>query len=117
MNEPEHNSREPLDPLDALLRASRPTLADEGFTTRVLLALPPRRRGVSLRLALLVAALLGGTLLLGWLGPEPAGGMSGFLQAASRGDLRALPPLLPALVGLGSLACGLTAVALEEDWA
>ncbi len=117
MNEPVRNPLEPLDPLDALLQASRPTLADEGFTNRVLLALPPRRRRVPLRLALLTTALVGATVLLVLQGHALIGRLPSLAQQAHQGDLAALLPLLPVLGALGSLGWALAAVALEDDWA
>jgi hypothetical protein len=65
MNPPENN-----DPLDALLREQNPHIADEGFTRRVIAALPPRRSRFPLRQAFLLGATLAGwvlaVLLLPW---------------------------------------------------
>ncbi len=56
------------DPLDALLREQNTYLEDNGFTARVLAALPPRRRLAWVRPALILGATaLGCVLAVRWL--------------------------------------------------
>jgi hypothetical protein len=80
MNPPEEN-----DPIDALLREQNPYVNDDGFTQRVITALPRRRR------AWLRTVLLLGTTTVGWV------------LAILWVPWRNLPPLdLSALVSLNS---------------
>ena len=63
MNPPETN-----DPLDALLREQNPYVEDDGFTKRVVSALPCRRPRFPLRrIFLLGAAVIGSVLAVLWL--------------------------------------------------
>jgi hypothetical protein len=62
MNRPEDN-----DPLDALLREQNPHIDDNGFTGRVLAALPRRRRTWLRPLILLGSAVIGSALAVRWL--------------------------------------------------
>ena len=63
MNRPEEN-----DPLDALLREQNPYVEDNGFTKRVISALPRRRPQFRLRAVLLLgAAVIGSVLAVLWL--------------------------------------------------
>ena len=56
------------DPLDALLREQNTYLEDNGFTARVMAALPPRRRHARMRTALILGATaLGCVLAVRWL--------------------------------------------------
>jgi hypothetical protein len=62
MNPPDTN-----DPLDTLLREQNPYLEDNGFTARVIAALPPRRRAWLRPSVLLGAVALGYFLALLWV--------------------------------------------------
>src|SRR5437867_8218496 len=63
MNPPETN-----DPLDALLREHNTYIDDNGFTARVLAALPPRRRRAWWRPTLLLGATaIGCVLAILWI--------------------------------------------------
>ncbi|HVU08838.1 MAG TPA: DUF5056 domain-containing protein [Verrucomicrobiae bacterium] len=63
MNPPETN-----DPLDALLREQNQYVEDNGFTARVVAALPRRRAGFSLRQIILVSVVtIGFVLAVLWL--------------------------------------------------
>ncbi|HVU27985.1 MAG TPA: DUF5056 domain-containing protein [Verrucomicrobiae bacterium] len=63
MNPPETN-----DPLDALLRGQNQYVADNGFTARVVAALPRRRAEFSLRQIILVSVVtIGFVLAVLWL--------------------------------------------------
>jgi hypothetical protein len=104
------------DPLDALLREGEPYIADNGFTTRVVAALP-RRRLTWLRPAILLgAALTGFVLVAQWLpqtaeifAMEPADGLVLRFNAES---LTGVPALL---IALGSLFWGVFAALKWED--
>jgi len=58
---------EDKDPLDAVLREQHPYIEDDGFTTRVLAALPPRRRTWLRPILLLGATAIGSALAIQWL--------------------------------------------------
>src|SRR5208283_278691 len=62
MNPPESN-----DPLDALLREQDSYIEDNGFTARVVAALPRRRRAWLRPGFLLGAVTIGSVLAVGWL--------------------------------------------------
>jgi len=62
MNPPETN-----DPLDAWLREQDKYIEDNGFTARVVAALPRRRRAWLRPVILLGAVTIGSVLAVGWL--------------------------------------------------
>ena len=111
MNPPEAN-----DPLDALLRESDAYIEDQGFTARVMDALPPRRR-TWLRSAILFgAALIGFTFIAWWLPPArdifvtaPDGGL------AVQFNLQSLLTAGALLVATASLIWGVIAAVRWED--
>jgi hypothetical protein len=111
MESPETN-----DPLDELLRVGEPYIADNGFTTRVVAALP-RRRQTWLRPAILLgAALIGFVLVARWL-PEtgeifsvgPAGAL------VLRFNAGTLAGVLALVIALGSLFWSVFAALRWED--
>jgi hypothetical protein len=61
------NQTEDKDPLDALLREQNTHIDDDGFTGRVLAALPPRRRAWLRPTVLLGATAIGSALAVRWL--------------------------------------------------
>jgi hypothetical protein len=62
------NTPDEKDPLDTLLREQNAYVNDEGFTVRVMAALPERRRRSWLQPALLLgAAAIGSALAVRWL--------------------------------------------------
>jgi hypothetical protein len=61
------NRPEDKDPLDALLREQDAHIDDNGFTQRVLTALPPRRRAWLRPAVLLGATAFGSGLAIRWL--------------------------------------------------
>ncbi len=61
------NRPEDKDPLDVLLREQNPHIDDDGFTARVLTALPPRRRAWLRPTVLLGATAIGSALASRWL--------------------------------------------------
>jgi hypothetical protein len=109
-------SPEAPDPLDALLREPEPHIPDEGFTRRVLGALPPRRRLDPLRLTLFAAAWLGGAVILLLRSPALGDTPAAFFQHARHFELAPLLALAPIVLGLGCLVWALATWALEE-WA
>jgi hypothetical protein len=62
MNQPEEN-----DSLDVLLREQNPHIDDDGFTGRVLAALPRRHRAWLRPIFLLVVTAVGSALAIRWL--------------------------------------------------
>ncbi len=107
-------SPEAPDPLDTLLREAEPQIPDDGFTTRVLAALPPRRRPDPLRLVFFAAAWLAGLVVLLLRAPNVGGALTAFLQHARHGELIALLTLAPVVLALGCLLWALATWALEE---
>lgn len=110
MESPNLNSSDPLDrELQSLLAAA--PLPDDGFSARVLAALPPRRKtflGLARR-DWLVALLAAGAVV--WLSPHgAAGGWQGFIGAlestlTALGDALQNPgPLLALATIVGTLA-------------
>ncbi len=109
-------SSEHPDPLDALLRESEAHIPDDGFTARVLAALPPRRRFDPLRLAFFGAAWLAGAVILVLRAPAVAPTAIAFLQHARHGELALLFASAPIVFAAGCLAWALASWAIEE-WA
>jgi hypothetical protein len=114
MNPPPAPSRPPDDPLDALLREADEYIPDEGFTRRVMAALPPRRRREWRRAGILAGATLLGGALAAWQLPAPAA-----VSELAAMDWRAAAPqliqlLLPVLTALAALGWSLYALITEE---
>ena len=107
MNPPETN-----DPLDALLREQDKYIEDNGFTARVVAALPRRRR-VWLRPVLLLGAVaIGSVLAVLWL---PWGNLRAFdLSALPSLDFQSLASWMLVLSVMASLVWG-TISALEWE--
>ena len=109
MNPPETN-----DPLDAWLREQEKYIEDNGFTARVVAALPRRRRAWLRPVLLLGAVAIGSVLAVLWLpwGNLPVLDSSALLSL----DPRVLMPWLLVLSVMASLVWG-TISALEwEDY-
>jgi hypothetical protein len=110
MSPPESNG-----PLDALLRENDAYVEDQGFTARVMTALPPRRRRSRLRPALLLGATVIGFLLLAWWLP----GLRDVFAASPSEELSPNVQLFLVLGALfaaaASLFLGLFAVLRWED--
>ena len=115
MNNNLPTSSERPDPFDALLRESEAHIPDDGFTARVLVALPPRRRFEPLRVALFAAAWLAGAVILLVHAPALVGTATAFLQHARHGELAPLLALAPVVFAVGCLVWALASWALE-DW-
>ena len=107
MNPPENN-----DPLDALLREQNKYIEDDGFTARVVAALPRRRRALLCPIFLLGATTIGSVLAVLWLpwGNLPVPDLSALLSL----DSQVLMPWVLVLSVMASLVWG-TISALEWD--
>jgi|ERR1035438_8178084 hypothetical protein len=107
MNPPETN-----DPLDALLREQDKYIEDNGFTARVVAALPRRRRAWLHPVLLLGAVAIGSVLAVGWLpwGNLPVLDTSAMLSL----DSQVLMPWMLMLMVMASLVWG-TISALEWE--
>jgi hypothetical protein len=107
MNPPETN-----DPLDALLREQDKYIEDNGFTARVVAALPRRRRAWLRPVLLLGAVAIGSVLAVCWLpwGNLPALDSSALLSL----DSQVLMPWMLVLSVMASLVWG-TISALEWE--
>jgi len=107
MNPPETN-----DPLDALLREQNPYVEDNGFTKRVILALPRRRPQSRLRpILLLGTAAIGSVLAALWLplGDLPALNWSALIALNSY-------VLLPWVLVLSVIASLVLATVAAVQW-
>jgi ABC-type multidrug transport system permease subunit len=108
------NQPEAKDPLDALLREQNPYVEDNGFTTRVISALPHRRSRFRLRqIFLLGATALGSVLAVLWLPWEnlPVLNWSALLSPNSH----VLLPWVLVLSVVGSLIGAFIAAVQWED--
>ena len=114
MNNNSPTSPERPDPIEALLHESEAHVPDDGFTARVLAALPSRRRFDPLRLALFAAAWLAGVAILLVHAPTFAGTTAIFLQYARHGEVAALLALAPVVFAAGCLVWALAVWAIEE---
>jgi hypothetical protein len=114
MNNTSPTSPERPDPFDALLREAGAQIPDDGFTARVLAALPPRRRFDPLRLALFAVAWLAGAAILFLHAPSLVGTATAFLQHARHGELAPLLALAPVVFAAGCLVWALAVWAIEE---
>jgi hypothetical protein len=107
------NRPEDKDPLDVLLREQNPHIDDDGFTARVLTALPPRRRAWLRPTVLLGATAIGSVLASRWL---PWENLSPFdLSAPLSLNSQVLLPWLLVLSVAASLAWAVTAAVQGED--
>ncbi|HWX21531.1 MAG TPA: hypothetical protein VN578_16640 [Candidatus Binatia bacterium] len=115
MNDKPLKADETPDPIERLLRESVTPLPDDGFTRRVMLALPPRGRPDLLRFGLLGSALLAGAVVFLCRAPAAGETVLEFLRHARHGEWVLVLGLAPVIVGLGALLWGLVSVALEES--
>ena len=107
------NRLEDKDPLDVLLREQNPHIDDDGFTARVLTALPRRRRAWLRPTVLLGATVIGSALASRWL---PWENLSPFdLSALLSLNSQVLLPWLLVLSVAASLAWAVTAAVQGED--
>jgi hypothetical protein len=111
MNNNLPNAPETNDPLDALLREADGYIPDNGFTARVITALPARRKHSWRRFAVLSTAMLIGAVLAAWQLPSAiamVGTMPKQWSAFHWQTLFAFVPLLAALASLGWVAFAVT---------
>jgi len=108
MNPPETN-----DPLDALLHEQDKYIEDNGFTARVVAALPRRRRAWLRPVLLLGAVAIGSVLAVGWLpwGNLPVLDSSALFSLNSQ----VLMPWVLVLSVVASLAWGTVSALQWED--
>ena len=107
MNSPETN-----DPIDKLLREQDTYIADDGFTRRVIGALPRRRR-VFPRMILLAAIAVGLVMVAGWM-PWKNLPPFDYTQVFNR-DSNILSAWLPFIaVGVALVSAALNALRREE---
>ena len=109
MNRPEQN-----DPLDALLREQNPYVEDDGFTRRVISALPSRPSRFPLcQIFLLVVTAIGSALAISQLpwGNLPALNLSALITLNSQ----VLLPWALALSVIASLVWAMVAAVQWED--
>ena len=106
MNQPEQQ-----DPMDALLREQNPYINDDGFTGRVIAALPRRRRAWLRPTLLLGTAAIGWVLAVRWLPWRdlPPLDLSAVLSLNSQA-------LMPWMVVLAVAASLVWAVATAIEW-
>jgi hypothetical protein len=108
------NAPEQKDPLDALLREQNTYVNDAGFTTRVIAALPQRRRHSWLRPTLLLgAAAIGSVLAAQWLPWKslPPLDSSALLTL----DFKVLAPWMSVLLVAASVAWAVMAAVQWDD--
>ena len=108
MSEPEEN-----EPIDVLLREQNMHVENDGFTARVLAALPPRRRTWLRPMVLLVATAIGSALASRWLPWENLSPLD--LSALLSLNSQVLLPWLLVLSVAASLAWAVTAAVQGED--
>ena len=108
MNQPEEN-----DPIDVLLREQNTHVENDGFTKRVLAALPPRRRAWLRPTVLLGATVIGSALASRWLPWENLSPLD--LAALPSLNSQVLLPWLLVLSVVASLAWAVTAAMQEGD--
>ncbi|MCX6894972.1 MAG: hypothetical protein NTZ16_05605 [Verrucomicrobia bacterium] len=102
------------DPLDALLRDADEHIADGGFTARVASALPRRRRGSWMRLAVLAAAVLVCGALAVWQFPALVTTLAELPRQARAFNVHFLLALLPALIAFAALGWGVFELVNED---
>ena len=108
------NQPEKADPVETMLREQNRYINDDGFTARVMAALPRRRRRAWLRLVVLLGASVIGSVLAGqWL---PWGSLTSIhLAALAALDLQALMPWVTVVVVMGSIAWATVAAVQWDD--
>jgi hypothetical protein len=113
-NEP-NNATGSNDPLDVLLREADEYVPDNGFTARVLTALPARRRKSWLRLAILGAATMVSSALAVWWLPSASDILAVASHGISRLDYQSLLVLVPVAAVIATVLWGLFEIVREEE--
>ena len=108
MNQPEKD-----DPVETMLQEQNQYVSDDGFTARVIAALPRRRRAWLRPTVLLGAAAIGSVLAGWWLpwGSLPPLDLSALLSL----DFRALMPWMSMLLVVGSIVWAVIAALQWDD--
>ena len=109
------NVPEGSDPLDALLREADGYIPDNGFTARVITALPARRQHSWRRFVVLSAAMLIGAVLVLWQLPAAYAICSTMPKQWAAFQWQTLIALVPLLAALVSFGWVVFAVANEEE--
>ena len=115
MNENSSKLPEAPDPLDILLRKADVQVPDDGFSARVMISLPPRRRFDGLRSVLLTVSLMAGVVVLLLHAQVVSKAMAVLFQHGWRTNMAALWPPVLVLTAVGSLIWALMSLALEEE--
>jgi len=102
------------DPLDALLREADGYIPDNGFTARVITALPARRQHAWRRFTVLSTAMLACAVLTAWQLPAAITLLESMLKNWSAFQWPMLAALVPLLAALASLGWVAFTVANEE---
>jgi hypothetical protein len=113
-NEPT-NSPESNDPVDLFLKEADDYVPDNGFTRRVLTALPRRQHRGWLRIGVLAGAMLAGAGLAGWDLPSMGALLAALPQSWSVVQWQSLLLLLPGLAAFAALIWGALALINEEN--
>jgi hypothetical protein len=104
---------EKTDPVETMLREQNRYVNDDGFTARVVAALPRRRRAWLRLIVLLGTAVIGSVLAGQWL---PWGSLSSIhLSALAALDLQVLMPWVTVVVVMGSIAWAAVAAVQWDD--
>jgi uncharacterized membrane protein YcjF (UPF0283 family) len=109
------DAREGNDPLGALLREADSYIPDNGFTARVITALPARRKHSWRRFVVLSTAMLIGAVLVLWQLPAAFAIYSTMPKHWSAFQWPALFAFVPLLAALVSFGWVVFAVANEEE--
>ena len=107
------NQPEKADPLEAMLREQDTYINDDGFTARVMAALPRRRRTWLRPIILLGAAWIGTALAIRWLPWEslPAPDLSALLSL----DTKVTIPWMSVLLVAASITWAVLAAVQWDD--
>ena len=111
MNQPPETN----DPLDALLREADDYIMDNGFTVRVVAALPRRVRHSWRRLIVLSCATLASAALAAWLLPSGGALLDAIPRNFAALQWQTATMLLPILAALGALCWGVLAIVNEDE--
>ncbi|MBI3880568.1 MAG: hypothetical protein HY301_10970 [Verrucomicrobia bacterium] len=103
------------DPLDTLLREADGYIPDNGFTARVVAALPQRRRHSWIRLMVLSCGTLASAALAAWLLPSGSALLAAIPRNLTALQWQTAAMLLPILAALGALCWGVFAMMNEEE--
>jgi hypothetical protein len=115
MTDESTNSPESHDSLDVLLKEGDAYVPDNGFTNRVLTALPRRRRRGWLRIWVLAGAMLAGAGLADWDLPSMGALLAALPQSWSTVQWQSMLVLVPCLAAFAALIWSALALINEED--